>query len=58
MDVKMWRREHGLSQAQLARLLEVNQMTISRWEHGTQPSLGRVLEYALKYLDAELARRQ
>jgi transcriptional regulator with XRE-family HTH domain len=60
MDVKAWREEHGLSQAQLARLLEVDQMTISRWERGVRPraASGRILELALTALDQELRERQ
>jgi transcriptional regulator with XRE-family HTH domain len=55
MNLKAWREEHRLSQAQLARLLEVDQMTISRWERGAgrRAAPGKVLELAL----AELERR-
>ena len=55
MDLRQWREEHGVSQAELARILEVNQMTISRWERGAgrRAAPGRILEFAL----AEVERR-
>ena len=55
--MKAWREQHGLTQAQLARLLGVDQMTISRWERGAskRAAPGRLLELALKRLDDELA---
>ncbi|MDA8325127.1 MAG: helix-turn-helix domain-containing protein [Nitrospiraceae bacterium] len=33
-ELKKWREEHGYSQGQLARALEVHVMTVSRWERG------------------------
>jgi len=53
--LKEWRETQGLTQAQLARWLEVDQMTISRCERGAgrRGAPGRVLEFAL----AELERR-
>lgn len=32
--LKTWRADHKLSQKQLAKLLEVKAMTLSRWERG------------------------
>ncbi len=59
VNVKEWREERGLTQAQLARLLEVDQMTISRWERGAskRTAPGRLLELALERLDQDLAGR-
>lgn len=43
-----YRREHGLTQVDLARLLDLPQPTISRWETGaSQIEHGRMLELAL-----------
>ena len=57
MDLKAWRDAHGVSQAQLARILEVNQMTISRWERGAgkRAAPGRILEFALAEVERRLA---
>jgi transcriptional regulator with XRE-family HTH domain len=57
MDVKAWRRAHGLTQSQLARLLGVENMTVSRWERGLtkRQADGRLLELALEALDRRLA---
>ena len=56
MDLKAWREARGLTQAQLARWLEVDQMTISRWERGAgrRTAPGQVLELALAELDRRL----
>jgi transcriptional regulator with XRE-family HTH domain len=60
MNLRAWCEQHGLTQAQLARLLEVDQMTISRWERGATKRAvgGRILELALAALDQELSKRQ
>jgi transcriptional regulator with XRE-family HTH domain len=60
MDLKMWRQQRGLTQSQLARLLEVETLTISRWERGAtkRQAPGRMLELALKGLDVELAEKE
>jgi transcriptional regulator with XRE-family HTH domain len=57
MDLKAWRETHGISQAQLARWLQVDQMTISRWERGSgrRGAPGRILDLALEALDQRLA---
>lgn len=56
VNLKDWRETRGLSQAQLARWLEVDQMTISRWERGARKRAapGRILEMALAELDRRL----
>jgi transcriptional regulator with XRE-family HTH domain len=60
MDLKAWREAHGLSQAQLARILEVDQMTISRWERGSgrRGAPGRMLELALAEVERRLAEQR
>lgn len=60
MDLKTWRTEHNLSQGQLARLLEVDQMTISRWESGhiKKAAPGKLLQLALERLDEVLAQQK
>lgn len=60
MDLKTWREQHRLSQAQLARLLEVDQMTISRWERGAtrRGAPGKILELALEALEQRLQKER
>jgi transcriptional regulator with XRE-family HTH domain len=33
-ELKAWRKKHGYSQSQLAKVLLVTPLTISRWERG------------------------
>ena len=35
-DLAKWRKKHGLTQRQLANVLMVNVMTVSRWERGVR----------------------
>jgi transcriptional regulator with XRE-family HTH domain len=49
--VRAWRKERGLSQIELAELLEVVPLTVLRWENG-QVAIPRTVELALRYLDA------
>jgi transcriptional regulator with XRE-family HTH domain len=39
--LRAFRREHGLSQAALAKLLEIDPGTLSRWERGRRVPTGR-----------------
>ena len=57
MNLKAWREERGLTQAELAQLLGVQVFTISNWETGRtkRQAPGRLLELALKEVDRELA---
>ncbi len=60
LDVKVWRLAHGLTQAQLARLLEVQVYTVSAWERRERAGVprkytGKLIELALKELDRQLA---
>jgi transcriptional regulator with XRE-family HTH domain len=56
--VKQWREGHGLTQEELADLLGVRAISISRWERGAQRPPGRLLELALELLDQRLAREE
>jgi transcriptional regulator with XRE-family HTH domain len=47
--VRAWRKERGLSQIELAELLEVVPLTVLRWENG-QVAIPRTVELALLYL--------
>jgi len=47
--VRAWRKERGLSQIDLAELLEVVPLTVLRWENG-QVGIPRTVELALLYL--------
>jgi DNA-binding transcriptional regulator YiaG len=60
MDLKTWREERGLTQAELAQLLGVQVFTISNWETGRtkRQAPGRLLELALKEIDRELATQE
>lgn len=56
MNLKEWRLAHNLTQSQLSRLMDIEPLTISRWERGvTAPYSNRFLELALKGLEVELA---
>lgn len=57
-DVKEWRVAHGLTQRRLAALLDVDQITISRWESGRREPPGVMLELALAELDRRLSAEQ
>jgi len=49
-ELKQWREVNGYSQGQLARVLEVNVMTVSRWERGIM-KVPSFLKWALAYLE-------
>lgn len=51
-DLTAWRETHALTKVELARLLGVQPLAVSRWEGGTR-SIPPFLPLAL----AELARR-
>ena len=52
--LKKWREAHGLTQEELADLLKVRAISISRWERGVAKPPGALLELALEALDARL----
>lgn len=56
-DIRAWREERGLSQADLARALGVTQATVSRWETGERPPPLPMLRLALERLQRTYRRR-
>lgn len=51
-DLACWRKRLGLSQAELARLLDVPDSTVSRWERGLMAiSSPTILRLALERLE-------
>lgn len=48
--MRAWRHEQGLSQADIADALEVDVMTVSRWERGLR-NIPRTVELALLWID-------
>ena len=55
-ELKTWRLSKGLSQAKLARLLNVTVMAVSRWERGVR-SIPALLPMALDGLERQLERK-
>jgi transcriptional regulator with XRE-family HTH domain len=53
-QLKAWRKAHGLTQHELAHLLGLDTMTISRWERAATEPPYRLLELALAELDRRL----
>jgi len=53
LQVKAWRKAHGLSQPQLARLLGVSVSAIMRWEAGER-DVPPYLHLALRGLEPQL----
>ena len=54
-ELRRWREEHGdISQADLGRLLKVDQMTVSRWERAKHP-IPHVVSLALEALESRQA---
>ena len=49
-DLKAWRAKHGYTQVMLAQALDVDVMTVSRWERGVV-DIPRILGLALWALD-------
>ena len=46
---------HGLTQHELAELLGVRSVQVSRWERNANRPAGRLLELALRGLEVELS---
>ena len=51
-EFKEWRNRVGLTQAEVAKDLDVTEMTVYRWETGKTPIL-RTVELALKQIEAQ-----
>ena len=49
-DLRKWREKTGYSQGQLARVLGVDVMTVSRWERGIM-QVPSFLKWALAYIE-------
>ena len=49
-ELRQWREQTGYSQGQLARVLEVDVMTVSRWERGIM-RIPSFLKWALAHLE-------
>ncbi len=56
-DLACWRKRLGLSQAELARWLDVPDSTVSRWERGLmQIASPTILRLALERLESTMQR--
>jgi len=55
-DLKKWRSKNGFSQAQLAKRLNVDTMTVSRWECGVRAAIPSYLWLALQAIECERKR--
>ncbi|MFC1549577.1 helix-turn-helix domain-containing protein [Nitrospirota bacterium] len=51
-QLQKWRKDNGCSQSQLANVLKVDKMTISRWERGVR-EIPSFLHLALKSITKE-----
>jgi transcriptional regulator with XRE-family HTH domain len=49
-DLKVWRKQNGYTQADLARALGVTSLTVSRWERGDR-QMASFLRLALEALE-------
>lgn len=49
-ELRQWRERNGYSQGRLARILEVDVMTVSRWERGIM-RIPSFLKLALAYIE-------
>jgi transcriptional regulator with XRE-family HTH domain len=54
-ELVAWRKERKITQGELARLLGVDMITISRWERGVQ-TISPLLPLALEGLEHRLKR--
>jgi DNA-binding transcriptional regulator YiaG len=54
-ELRQWRTALGLSQAQLARWLHVDVMTVSRWERGAR-EVPPFLHLAMSWIDQEVQK--
>jgi DNA-binding transcriptional regulator YiaG len=56
-QIKAARMRLGLTQQQLAELLEVPKNTLARWERGVMKPVGATLELALKAIEIERLKK-
>jgi transcriptional regulator with XRE-family HTH domain len=56
-DFKKWRETTNFTQAEIAKQLEVSEMTVYRWETGKAP-ISRAVELALKQLEVDQAKEK
>lgn len=56
-ELKEWRQRNGYSQGQLARVLGVDVMTVSRWERRVR-EIPSFLHLALAYLESKGKEKQ
>jgi transcriptional regulator with XRE-family HTH domain len=52
-DLKLWRKERGITQVELARMLRTYQVTIARWETGAR-KVPFLLPLALEALENQM----
>jgi len=52
-DLIEWRRRNGYSQGSLAKALNVDVMTVSRWERGIRKEIPSFLHLALDALECQ-----
>lgn len=53
-DLKQWREQRGLTQAQLADLIGVHRVTLARWEVGMRVP-HPMLDHVLATIDRQIA---
>jgi transcriptional regulator with XRE-family HTH domain len=56
-ELTIWRKENGISQGELARLLGTYQVTVCRWEKGAR-KIPFLLPFALEALENRLKKEK
>jgi len=52
-EFRTWRERLRLTQTEIAKLLEVTETTVYRWENGRAP-ISKAVELALKQIESEM----
>ena len=52
-ELTKWRKKHNLKQEELARILNVSRVCVTRWEHGTR-QVPPFLHWALESIERHL----